>query len=207
MLCKYLTEKGDEWPLYVYPMAMAMNTFVSPLTGYSPYEVVFVRTPPNILDVDISVELPTQALSADKYMKLMKERLQTMSEMILKRRIEQQEKQLHREQRRVPEQKTLQKGDFVLFYYEQGSDLNAPSKKLTKPWVGPVVIQAILDDTQYLISDIYGKLPKVVMERNRLKPYRLNPTGMEEISSWQDLAKTLHRLSVKQDIEKEFKAP
>ena len=50
MVCKYLTDTEDKWPLFVYPCCYAMNTFVSPTTGYSPFEVVFLRKPPDITE-------------------------------------------------------------------------------------------------------------------------------------------------------------
>ena len=41
LITRQLTGKGREWPLYVPSTCYAMNTFVSPTTGFSPYELVF----------------------------------------------------------------------------------------------------------------------------------------------------------------------
>ena len=51
LITRQLTGKGREWPLYVMSTCYAMNTFVSPSTGFGPYEVVFLRKPPDILNL------------------------------------------------------------------------------------------------------------------------------------------------------------
>ena len=43
--------KGKEWPLFVTSCCFAMNTFVSTTTGFSPYELVFLKKPPDILNL------------------------------------------------------------------------------------------------------------------------------------------------------------
>ena len=45
LITRHLTGKGREWPLYVTSTCYAMNTFVSPTTGFSPYELVFLKKP------------------------------------------------------------------------------------------------------------------------------------------------------------------
>ena len=38
-------QKLTYWPLFVMSTCYAMNTFVSPITGFSPYELVFLKKP------------------------------------------------------------------------------------------------------------------------------------------------------------------
>ena len=47
----HLKDKGKEWPLFVTSSCFAMNTFVSTNTGFSPYELVFLKKPPDILNL------------------------------------------------------------------------------------------------------------------------------------------------------------
>ena len=47
----HLKDKGKEWPLFVTSCCFAMNTFVSTTTGFSPYELVFLKKPPDILNL------------------------------------------------------------------------------------------------------------------------------------------------------------
>ena len=48
LITRQLTGKGNEWPLFVMSTCYAMNTFVSPITGFSPYELVFLKKPPDL---------------------------------------------------------------------------------------------------------------------------------------------------------------
>ena len=51
MITIHLKDKGKEWPLFVTSCCFAMNTFVSTTTGFSPYELVFLKKPPDILNL------------------------------------------------------------------------------------------------------------------------------------------------------------
>ncbi len=63
------------------------------------------------------------------------------------------------------------KGNLVMFKQLHLSTLQANSRKLVQPWVGPVVVQAILGPNKYLVADWAGKLLPQVFERHELKPY------------------------------------
>ena len=44
--------KGQMWPLFMTTTAYAMNTFVSKaLNGFSPFQLVFVHDPPNLMSL------------------------------------------------------------------------------------------------------------------------------------------------------------
>ena len=42
VICRNLTGIGEKWPLFVLPSCWAMNTQVSQVTGFSPYEMVYL---------------------------------------------------------------------------------------------------------------------------------------------------------------------
>ena len=45
----HLWDKGQMWPLFTTTVAYAMNTFASEaLSGLSPFQLVFLRDPPNL---------------------------------------------------------------------------------------------------------------------------------------------------------------
>ena len=54
-----------------YPCCYVMNTFVSPATSYSPFEVVFLRKPPDITEFDFDPNIDGLSLEATEYMKLL----------------------------------------------------------------------------------------------------------------------------------------
>ena len=43
LITRQLTGKGKEWPLFVMSTCYAMNTSLSPTTGFSLYELVFLK--------------------------------------------------------------------------------------------------------------------------------------------------------------------
>ena len=49
IIMKHLWDKGQMWPLFAMTVAYAMNTFASEaLSGLSPFQLVFLRDPPNL---------------------------------------------------------------------------------------------------------------------------------------------------------------
>ena len=102
--------------------------------------------------------------------------------------------------RKYPDHETFAVGDLVLVYHPLGSVLNSHSRKLNRNWVGPLRIQTVLDNTDYLCSDWSGMLvPKrlphkqtkrVLHEfgRNRRKWSTENVQNVNELYDvWHDL--------------------
>ena len=50
IICRNLTGIGDKWPLFVLPSCWAMNTQVSKVTGFSPFEMVYHTEPPDLFN-------------------------------------------------------------------------------------------------------------------------------------------------------------
>ena len=49
IIMKHLWNKGQMWPLFATTAAYAMNTFTSePLSGLSPFQLIFLRDPPDL---------------------------------------------------------------------------------------------------------------------------------------------------------------
>ena len=198
----YLRGTGDQWPLFVYPCTYAMNTFVSAVTGYSPYEMVFFTTPPDITSFDLHPDLDDLSVPARTYMNLMSQRRDMMIQMFKEDKIQQQLLQVEQEKRKHPSYTGYEKGDLVYFKYQYGSDLQAPSKKLVSPWIGPVKIQSVLDQTHYLVSDWEGKCLPVEIEAHRLKPYTMNIYENGEIMSLSNIYKHLEVMKAQQEARR-----
>ena len=48
-ITKHLWDKGQMWPLFATTAAYVMNTFASEaLSGFSPFQLLFLRDPPNL---------------------------------------------------------------------------------------------------------------------------------------------------------------
>ena len=73
MLCKHLKTTGENWHLYVNPCCYALNTYLSPSTGYSAYELVYLHKPADLTQIAYS-PLQHMSRSLDDYMKILRKR-------------------------------------------------------------------------------------------------------------------------------------
>ena len=208
MINKYLTGKGVDWPRHVLPCCYAMNCQISLVTGYSPYEMVFLRKPPSLLDFEIDPDRKGISVTVIQYMNTLKDKLDDLKKMVLERKIEELKTQYIREMRKHPYSEEFCEGDLVYLNYEYGSNLQTASKKLKQEWIGPLRIAVILDVTHYLISDWEGLLIPIKVHKNRLKQYHLNlgiitPDGMLNLARntkdirnrWQELQEASKEVS------------
>ena len=149
---KYLEDTGKNWPSHLPPVCYALNTFVSPSMGYSPYELMFIRKPLCNTLTDFSPSVLEGYASSDQYMKV-KQNLDVISKIVMKEKAQQQELQRVQAERAC---QPIAKGDLVLFKHSEKSDLLMSHKKLNYPWVSPVKVQAILAPHKYLVPDFEG---------------------------------------------------
>ena len=174
ILCKSLTGKGNKWPKFVFPACFAMNTQVSSLTGYTPYEMLFLQTPPDPCGFDFDPNTAGLQVSTETYMEFMKEKFNLMKQLVLERKAIEAQTKWIRDMRKFPDSHGFAVGDLVYLNFEYGSHLDMPSRKFKQYWVGPLKIHAILDDTHYLVSDWENKLVPKKVHVHRLKPYIVN---------------------------------
>ena len=112
LITRQLTGKGREWPLYVTSTCYAMNTFVSPTTGFSPYELVFLKKPSDILNLHFQ-PLQTIAKGYEDYCIKMKNRLDNVGNVILDLKTFQQERQAQLANQVPTPPETFQEGQLV----------------------------------------------------------------------------------------------
>ena len=144
LITRHLTGKGREWPLYVTSTCYAMNTFVSPTTGFSPYELVFLKKPPDILNLHFQ-PLQTIAKGYEDYCIKMKTRLENVGNVILELKTFQQERQAQVANESVTPPETFQEGQLVYLLAPSAATLRTKTKKCRADFVGPLVINKILD--------------------------------------------------------------
>ena len=174
IITKQLIECGEDWPMFVAPSCFAMNTQVSLVTKFSPYEMVYFKSPPDLFNFDFDPDTTGLNVDTEKYMKYMTQRRKQMIKLIYERKRVEAETQFIREMRKHPEEKPFRVGDLVFLNHSGGSLLNAPSKKFKRDWIGPLKIHTILDDTHYVLSDWDEKLISPKIHINRIKSYTLN---------------------------------
>ena len=174
IICRNLTGIGEKWQLFVLPSCWAMNTQVSQVTGYSPYEMVYHSEPPDLFNFNYKPDQTGINVSTKQYLEQMCKKKELMDQMIVERKSYEKDTQWIRELRKYPNHEHFSVGDLVLVYHPLGSVLQSPSRKLNRNWIGPLRVQTVLDNTHYLCSDWSGKLIPKRFHINILKQYYMN---------------------------------
>ena len=175
MITKVISNTGSNWPFYLNASCYAHNTFVSTVTGYSPFELVYLHKPVDIVDIAFD---PFQGRTREvgEYIETMKKRFNIMKRVIEEKKIREQNTQKEREMRRYPDERGFAVGDLVYLYAPPLAALQTTSRKFKQNWIGPLQIQAVLDDTHYMLSDWKGRLLPFFgsVHKNRLKHCYIN---------------------------------
>ena len=174
-------------PIYISPMNHGSNRserYIRTLndiitkclvgTESSPFQMVYNTQPPDKLSFDFDPTKSGMKVDAPLYMIFMDQRKLLINQMIMRRKKYEAESQLVRESRKYPDAHGYAVGDLVLINHSPSSVLKVPSRKLKRDWVGPFKIQAIIDDSHYMISDWTGQLSHKRFHINRLKPFSLS---------------------------------
>ena len=86
---KYLWDKGQMWPLFATTAVYAMNTFASEaLSGFSPFQLVFIRDPPDLTSLSFP-KIDTTPVKHREYYNLLLERAQLIGRLLLQWRTKQ----------------------------------------------------------------------------------------------------------------------
>ena len=174
IITKCLVGTGSNWPLYVPSATFAMNCQVSQVTGFSPFQMVYNKQPPDKLSFDFDPTKSGMKVDTPLYMIFMDQSKLLLNQMIMRRKKYEAESQLVGESRKYPNVHGYAVGDLVLINHSPSFVLKAPSRKLKRDWVGLFKIQAIIDDSHYMISDWTGQLSHKKFHVNRLKPFSLS---------------------------------
>ena len=190
LITRHLKDKGAEWPLYVTSTCYAMNTFVSTSTGFSPYELVFLKKPPDILNLYFH-PLDTVAKGYRDYCTKMRAKLENVSQFILELRTFQQNQQAQQTAQANKCPDPLPQGRLVYLLAPSAASLQTNTLKCRADYVGPLVINKMLDATHYILNDLQGQVLCGVYHVNRLKKASLRtPTGT--VTMFSDLRDTFN---------------
>ena len=154
-----------------------MNTFVSTTAGFSPYELAFLKKPPDVLNLYFA-PLETVSKGYRDYCIKMRAKLDNVSNFITDLKTFQQQRQAQEQntQGKLPE--TLVTGQLVYLLAPSAASLQTNTKKCRADYVGPLVINRVLDETHYILNDLEGHILCGVYHINRLKKAQLRtPSG------------------------------
>ena len=154
-----------------------MNTFVSTSTGFSPYELVFLKKPPDVLNLYFA-PLETVAKGYRDYCIKMRAKLDNVSSFILELKTFQQNRQAQEKNIQRKPSETYSTGQLVYLLAPSAASLQTDTRKCHADYVGPLVINKVLDETHYILNDLEGHVLCGVYHINRLKKAQLRtPSG------------------------------
>ena len=103
IITKCLVGTASNWPLYVPPATFAMNCQVSQVTGFSPFQMVYNKQPPDKLSFDFDPTKSGMKVDTPLYMIFMDQSKLLVNQMIMRRKKYEAESQLVRESRKYPD--------------------------------------------------------------------------------------------------------
>ena len=157
MLTKYISQQGQDWHLYLNACCYAHNTFVTPSIGYSPFELVYLHKPTDLVDVRFD-PFKGKMQNVLEYIAMMSRRFNVIKRVVEGKKLQSQQAQLERQERVFSERDEFAVGDLVFLYAPTLSGLQSSSRKFKQEWIGPLQIQAVLDRSHFLLADWQGKL-------------------------------------------------
>ena len=157
IIMKHLWDKVQMWPLFATTAAYTMNTFASEaLSGFSPFQLVFLRDPPNLTSLSFP-KIDTILVKHREYYNLLLARAQLIGRLLLEWRT----KQLLEYENRVKRYKNeaiFKDNQMVYLLAMHASVLQTNTTKFKQDFISPLLIDTVLDKTHYRLKDMTGHL-------------------------------------------------
>ena len=147
IIMKHLWDKGQMWPLFATTTAYAMNTFASEaLSRCSPFQLVFLRDPPNLLLA----------------------RAQLIGRSLLEWRTKQALEYENRA-KRYKNKNIFEDNQMVYLLTSHASALQTNTTKFKQDFIGPLFIDTALDKMHNRLKDATGLLLDGMYHMNCIK--------------------------------------
>ena len=157
IIMKHLSDKGQMWPLFAMTAAYTMNTFTSEaLSGLSPFQLVFLRDPPNLTSPSFP-KIDTIPVKHREYYNLLLARAQLVGNMLLEWRTN-QALEYESKSKKFQNEEIFQDNRMVYLLALHASALQTNTTKFKQDFIGPLFIDTALDKTHYRLKDATGLL-------------------------------------------------
>ena len=168
IIMKHLWDKGQMWPLFTTTAAYAMNTFASEaLSGLSPFQLVFLRDPPDLTSLSFP-KIDTIQVKYREYYNLLLARAQLVGNPLLEWRIKQALEYKSRA-KRFRNEEIFQDNQMVYLLAPHASALQTNTMKFKQDFIGPLFIDTALDKIHYRLKDATGLLLDGTYHVNHIK--------------------------------------
>ena len=157
IIVKHFWDKGQMWPLFATTAAYAMNTFASEaLSGFSPFQLVFLRDPPDLTCLSFP-KINTIPVNHRDYYYLLLGRAQMIGRLLLEWRT-QQALEYEKRTKQYTKEEIFQDDRMVYLLAPHLSALQTNTTKFKQDFIGPLFIDRALDKTHYRLKDATGLL-------------------------------------------------
>ena len=155
IIMKHLWDKGQMWPLFATTAAYAMNTFTSEaLSGFSPFQLVFLRDPPNLTSLSFP-KIDTIPVKHREYYNLLLARAQLIGRLLLEWRTK-QVLEYESRAKRYKNEEIFKDNQVVYLLALHASVLQTNTTKFKQDIIGPLFIDTALDIMHYRLKDTTG---------------------------------------------------
>jgi len=163
--------RQEVWADHVEELEYALNTRISSVTGFSPYELVFGRQPPGptyLLPIRKEEE-EKEGMTWDERVAALRERIKLFENLAHENQMEAAEKQMTYHEAHA-QAHHFNVNDYV-WYYRKSSLQKGITSKLKYSWTGPFRIVKAIGPVNYVLQDKEGKiLPGTYHARLLYKP-------------------------------------
>ena len=168
IIMKHLWDKGQMWPLFTMTAAYAMNTFaLEALSGLSPFQLVFLRDPPDLTSLSFS-KIDTIPVKHREYYNLLLARAQLVGNMLLEWRTK-QALEYESRAKKYQNKEIFPDNQMVYLLAPHASALQMNTTKFKRDFIGPLFIDTALDKTHYRLKDVTGLLLDDTYHMNCIK--------------------------------------
>ena len=148
IIMKHLWDKGQMWPLFTMTVAYTMNTFASEaLSGLSPFQLVFLRDPPNLTSL-LFPKIYTIPVKHREYYNLLLARAQLVGNLLLEWRTK-QALEYESRAKKFRNEEIFQDNQMVYLLAPHASALQMNTTKFKQDFIGPLFIDTALNKTHY----------------------------------------------------------
>ena len=167
MLSTAVNDQPFQWEQNLRRLCFAYNTSVHPTTGFTPFSLMFGRQARMPLDIVLGAAPSPSATTAPEYVADLQSSLTTAYEHVRNRMGQQLQQQKTHYDSKV-QGRPFQVGDLV--WLHNPAVKRGQSRKLHRPWSGPLKVLSRLSDTTYRLQHVREGRRKPVVHYNRLKP-------------------------------------
>ena len=165
---KHPWDKAQIWPLFTMTVVYAMNTFASEaLSGLSPFQLVFLRDPPNLTSLSFP-KIDTIPVKHRQYYNLLLARAQLVGNLLLEWRTKQALEYENRA-KKFRNKEIFQDNQMVYLLALHASVLQTNTMKFKQHFIGPLFIDTTLDKTHNRLKDATGLLLDGMYHVNHIK--------------------------------------